>query len=113
MIVQKPGFLPKDALQPANYVKNPVANTQSAIANCLIKKTSYPNPQLLEKVGGLNIITDIFKKSSYLGAKNLVKLRYIIPLGSFNLYCKMLFWLIATDVKKLTVVGEAFQTRNI
>ena len=55
----------------------------------------------------------IFKKPSYLEVKTLVKLQYIIQLGSFNLYCKILFSLIATDVKQLTVVGEAFQSRNI
>ena len=94
-----------------------MVNRSDMISKCdreqFNKKTSYPNPQLLKEVGGFNIITDIFKNISYLGAKTLGKLQYIIQLGSFNLSCKMLFSLIATDVKKLTVVGEAFQSRNI
>ena len=53
MIVQKPGFLPKDALQPGDYVKNPVPISQSAIANCLIKKPNTQIPNFFKKSGDL------------------------------------------------------------
>ncbi|HAT15374.1 MAG TPA: hypothetical protein DCS91_18975 [Microcoleaceae bacterium UBA11344] len=62
---------------------------------------------------GVDRITEIFKTSSYLWQKTLVNLRYQIPQKSFILCLKMLFSLIATHENKLTVVGEAFQIRNI
>ena len=53
MIVQKPGFLPKEALQPADCVKNQVSSSQSAIANCLIKKHNTQIPNFFKNSGDL------------------------------------------------------------
>jgi len=49
MIAQKPGFLPKYALQTADSVKNPVSSSQSAIANSLIKKHNTQIPNFFKK----------------------------------------------------------------